>query len=86
MTSIQQRSKDLSMKIFTRAYYVHLYLEVLTKSGIQPSAIEKCELDDQKLIKMWNAFWLKLPDSPQIRRDPFFDLCDICEEIFADQE
>lgn len=81
-TEIQRATIQLQDKIFTEKYYIDLYLAVLAKHDMSTASIDQSEFDDHKLISMLNNFWMALPDSKEIRRAPFFDLCDICENIF----
>jgi hypothetical protein len=30
----------------------------------------------------WNDFWIELPDTAAIRRAPFFDICNLAEQIY----
>jgi len=82
-TEIQRAAINLQDKIFSEKYYIDLYLKVLGKYNMSTASIDQSEFDDDKLVSMLNTFWMALPDSKEIRRDPFFDLCDICENIFG---
>lgn len=76
MTEIQRRSLELHNKILDENYFVDLYKRVLFQCG----NIE--DQTDEELIGMWNGFWEYLPDDKSIRRPPFFELCDLAEEIY----
>jgi hypothetical protein len=45
-------------------------------------SIEQMEYDDRVLIEVCNDFWFALPDTNAVRREPFFALCDLAEQIF----
>jgi hypothetical protein len=45
-------------------------------------SIAKHMHEDKHLIAMWNDFWFTLPDSSSIRHGVFFQLSDLCKEIF----
>ena len=34
----------------------------------------------------WNDFWIELPDNASIRRAPFFQICDLAERIYDQDE
>lgn len=36
----------------------------------------------QEIITYWNKFWNNLPDNKCIRRDPFYQVCDIAECMY----
>lgn len=40
--------------------------------------------DPNEICMFWNEFWGKLPDSPSIRRDPFFDICEMAEGSYLE--
>jgi hypothetical protein len=82
MTVIQEKAKLLQARIFTEEYYETLFCKVLVKHNMSTASIDKHESTDRQLVKMFNDFWMLLPDSPIIRQGPFFELCDICEEIY----
>jgi hypothetical protein len=80
MTSIQQRSAALAENIHSSDYYLNAFNYVLALHGMTVETL--AERADAELVSMWNAFWMNLPDNPTIRRAPFFEMCDLCEEIF----
>lgn len=82
MTSIQTRSALLQKDIYATQYYVKRYEDCLKRAKMTSEGVEKHSYLDNQLVVMWNDFWLSLPDSPEIRTETFFALCDIAEEIF----
>jgi hypothetical protein len=82
--SISTRSTVLLKSIFEHDYYVDLLKKIFIKYGIAlDGEVADFELHtDDKLISVWNYFWMALPDSTEIRRFPFFELCNLCEEIY----
>lgn len=35
--------------------------------------------DPEKICSFWNKFWYSLPDSKSIHREPFYQICDLAE-------
>lgn len=64
----------LVTKVYEYDYYVELFNRV------------RKHYADRKMSMctpyFWNDFWLALPDSSAIRREPFFEICDLAERIF----
>lgn len=42
--------------------------------------VEKKLYPTEKLHALWEEFWWQLPDGPHIRVEPFFTICDLCED------
>lgn len=84
MTNIQDKSASVQLQIFAEDYYTQRYQECLKKTGITRIDVEKKLCSSDKLHSLWEAFWWSLPDSPSIRREPFFSICDICESYELD--
>ena len=82
MTTLQQQIISLQQQILREDYYTLLYSKTLAKHDMMPIGICHVEYSDAKIIDMCNDFWLDLPDTPEIRREPFFLLCDIAEHVF----
>ena len=82
MSDIQKAAIKVQDAIYKEEYYVSLYEAALRHNNMSVASIDQSEFSDQQLITMMNDFWSLLPDSPSIRREPFFALCDICEEIY----
>lgn len=61
-------------KVFAYDYYVHIFQKLDLEYIDQKK--------DQQTAEFWNDFWIYLPDHPAIRREPFFDICDIAERIY----
>lgn len=85
MTNIQQAMIDLQQQIMDNDYYVELYDLSLIGNQMHFDGITEEEYSDDQIINLCNDFWLALPDSPSIRRQPFFALCDIAEHCFDDE-
>lgn len=50
-------------------------------------AVELLELRSyETLHRRFEKLWGDLPDRPEIRFQPFFDLCDLCSEIWVFEE
>ena len=80
--SIKARASNLQSQIHEKDYYISLYHQALIKHNMSIASIDQHEFSDKQLVKMFNDFWIALPDSMSIRREPFFELCDLCEEIY----
>ncbi len=85
-TDIQRQAIELQDAIFKEDYYKNLYLASLGKHHMSTASIDQSEFTDQQLVSMANTFWFALPDSPVIRRTPFFQLCSIAEHCFDGPE
>ena len=66
--NVKDLHEDTLNKVFSNDYYVELLPQSTPET---PSEI----------VSYWNSFWFALPDSGNIRRDPFFQICDIAENI-----
>lgn len=86
MTNIQQRSITLLINILSAKYFLDELSATIGKQGVTVDGINKGMYSDQELILLWNEFWIDLPDDLTIRRAPFLELCDLCEEIFDGQD
>ena len=56
---------------------------MLKKHGMTAENVAKHLYEDEKLHAVWEDFWWSLPDNPSIRVQPFFEICDLCEEELA---
>lgn len=59
--------------VYENDYYVRNLEYLLEDSNIESPA---------DVVTFWQRFWDMLPDSGAIRRKPFYDICDISENIF----
>jgi len=82
MTQIQQQMKLVQQQIIDNAYYEGLYNKCLTLFGMSRIGIQSCSYSDSDIVSLANSFWMALPDNTSIRRQPFFQLCDIAESCF----
>lgn len=75
------RAAVLQEQIVTTSYYVAGYEAALAEYGVTKDAIAAKQVDTGVLSEVLNTFWFALPDSADIRRGPFFELCDLCEGL-----
>lgn len=59
--------------VYENDYYVGNLEYILDDSNIETA---------KDVILFWQRFWERLPDSGSIRRHPFYDICDIAENVF----
>ncbi len=85
-STIQGQVRDLQARIFDERYFEPLWLLALSKSGCSFEDVALCRCDDVTLVRLCNMMWFALPDDGSIRRGPFFQLCDVAEHIFDDEE
>lgn len=67
-----QMHNNLVQEIYTNDYFINTY----------ERAVETYELDkssSEQICGFWNHFWYMLPDNPSIRREPFYQVCDMAE-------
>lgn len=83
-TEIQQKFKDVFAAVNSEHYYPQLFSNAMLEHNMDPDGVNNFEYDDKKIVLMINDFWEALPDSPSIRRPPFFQVCDIAENIFEE--
>lgn len=81
-TEIQKQASQVQGQIFDEQFYVPQFLKVLGRHGMSVASIDQSEFADKQLVEMFHAFWEELPDSPEIRRTPFFAICDIAQNLF----
>lgn len=77
-----EKSIKLQKRILNEEYYIDRYIGCMKKHGFTTGSVILKEHTKIAMCNMWNDFWFALPDSPVIRQGPFFDLCDLAEEIF----
>ena len=65
-------------EVFAQDYYVKIFLKIVESKN---STVEKIlALDNaDEICTFWNDFWFALPDNMSIRREPFFEVCDLAE-------
>lgn len=78
--SYAERVEILFTEIQAADYYRDVLAKSVTDHGMTMAGIASHQYSSEALAAMLNTFWSRLPDSPSIRRHPFFDLCDLCEE------
>ena len=76
--SYVDQHKETVGEVFAQDYYVKTFLRVVESKN---STVEQIlALDNADAIcSFWNDFWFALPDSMNIRREPFFKVCDLAE-------
>lgn len=80
-TQISNQVFELQKQIFKEQYYVSRWLAALAFHEMSTATIDQHEHSDQELVLLCHDFWDALPDSKEIRREPFFLLCDIAEHV-----
>lgn len=86
MTNIQQQMNYLAHAVYDEDYYIDIFVAAMNKHEMGIEGCAQYKYSDAKIIEMCNDFWLDLPDTPAIRREPFFLLCDIAEHCFDEEE
>lgn len=86
MTNIQERSSALLMRIAEEHYFLAKLAVIVDMAHMTVDGIKDGMYDDVALVVMWNNFWMALPDDKSCRREPFFELCDLCEEVFNEPD
>ena len=72
ISNYKNRVISLENKIINEEFFVERWERV--KDGR-----DLTQLCDEELCDLLNKFWLVLPDSKSIQRQPFYELCDLCE-------
>lgn len=72
MTRYQNSVIALESKVYSNEFYVSRWEYVKNGRDLQ-------SLSDDDLWSLLNEFWVALPDSRSIHREPFYDLCELCE-------
>lgn len=72
MTAYKNKVLALDAKIHEKEFYVSRWERV--KNGRDLSSM--CDRDLQSIL---NEFWDRLPDSKEIHKEPFYELCDLCD-------
>lgn len=73
------KALDVIASIYEQDFYVSIWESVAHKQPIT-------ELEKRDILKPFQDFWNTLPDTPYIRREPFFAICDLAEEyMFGDE-
>lgn len=71
--------------IIEQEYYLDQLYETLEHMGV--SLENAYHITDPGLIQQfWNYYWFRLPDSKDIRRGPFFSICDLAEGDYLYEE
>lgn len=76
--NITDKHKETMDSVYATNYYTSIFNKL---KEFYPN-IEN-ETDFRQIVNFWDDFWNQLPDTKEIRRFPFFDICDIAENIFV---
>ena len=82
MTNIRERATKLIDRFRDEGYYFPSFMALAVRRGFLPPPNFGEGKTDAEIINFFNDFWFALPDDPSIRVGPFFELCDLCEEIY----
>ena len=80
-TAYQIRSAAVQVQVISTDFYTSTYHACLKQQGMTQVDVEKMLYSNAKLNALWEEFWWKLPDTKVIRREPFFMICDLCENV-----
>lgn len=77
LENIKQVHDDTIGKVYENDYFVDIFSGIASETMTPETPKE--------IVLFWNKFWETLPDSEYIRRDPFYQICDIAECIFNEE-
>jgi hypothetical protein len=60
--------------VYDNDYYVNIIDRVMECRGSPET--------EKDIVYFWQEVWERLPDSTAIRRNPFYEICDIAEMIY----
>lgn len=83
MTELQQMHVRCIDLVFACDYYVRLFDQV--RSGRSLEELKSMSRGEE-ITSFWNQFWFDLPDNRTIHRQPFNEICEICEYDYRDEE
>lgn len=78
-SSVLNQHVELLLAVRENDYYVDLVEKELSNFSIEI-------LRPEDVCSFWNNVWTALPDSPEIRRPPFFQICDLAEGDYLEEE
>lgn len=79
MTDVLAKHAELLEAVRAEDYYLHIVNQIAEKwEGKVKSAQDVCSF--------WNDVWYRLPDTPSIRRSPFFEVCDLAEGEYLEEQ
>lgn len=84
--TIRERANKLIARLRDEDYYFRDFMLLCVEKEFWPPPRFGEGKTDSEIVSLFNQFWIALPDSKEIRRGPFFELCDLCEEVFNDTE
>lgn len=95
MNEIIKMHQDCITQVHANDYYLNRFQEVAERMNlawVHPETDDLdmttlCDLENPEMIvSFWNKFWCMLPDSPSIHRKPFYQICDICEYDYREDD
>lgn len=72
MTDYMAKVIVLERSIYSNDFYVSRWERIKNGRDLR-------SMSDSDLCSLLNKFWDALPDSMSIHREPFYDLCELCE-------
>jgi hypothetical protein len=73
MISNEEHARVVEL-VYAHDYYLHLFNDVRRRYAARNMKTNTPHF--------WNDFWIELPDTAAIRRAPFFDICNLAEQIY----
>jgi len=70
--------KETVGEVFAKDYYVDIFMNILKYKKYTLEKVLQMT-DSEEICSFWNSFWFALPDNKNIRRQPFFKVCDLAE-------
>lgn len=83
---IKKKAATVTNEIYREHYFTERFNRVLSRHQVDRDALMAEDVSEKVVISIFNDFWIMLPDDKSARRDPFFDVCDIAEQIFANPD
>jgi hypothetical protein len=81
MNTVSEMHKQAIQAIYSTDYYVEIFHKI---ASFSPEKVYDME-DEVKICDFWNTFWFALPDNKNIRREPFFLICDLAEGGYLEE-
>lgn len=82
--SLREEHIELLSKLYEENYYLQIFESMIADMGLDQNQVD--HIPEVDIPSFWNQFWIELPDSQAIHRKPFYDICDMAEKIFDDDE
>lgn len=81
MNDVIATHRECISAVYIQQYYVDHFLQVVE---MYPDA--ELLTNPYEICSFWNEFWESLPDTPEIRRPPFFMICDLAEGSYLEDD